>query len=101
MKYSLEALDAAHHISELVRILSRLDTGDVDFLAAAINEDGIPIKASLGLRHLLALTDGDGGRAAKRKGGVPFEEFRFEDVMHRLRNAVMHAPSSANAAELD
>jgi hypothetical protein len=102
MNHSLDALNAAHHFYELVHMLARLPSEDMDFLATAINNNGFSPKASEGVRHLLALLgERREGRATKRKGVAILDEFRFEDVMRRLRNAVMHSPNSASAAEVD
>lgn len=102
MKYSLNALNAAHHMSELARAFARLSPEDMDFLAAAINGNAHQAEAAEGLRNLLAIADATGGeRLTKRRNKATIEEFRFEEVMSRLRSAVMHSPSSADAAELD
>jgi hypothetical protein len=100
MKYSLNALNAAYHLTELVSRLSRLSPDELESLASAVDDKRLPTKTADGLRRLL-LHDSPQRRPSKRRAEAALDEFRFEEVMHRLRNTVMHSSNSANAAELD
>ncbi len=97
MEYNLKTLAAAYHLNELIGALKRLSKHEIDALASASDEE-LP-KSVEGLRRLLR--PDAGSRRDKRPTEEGFDEFKFDKVMHRLRNAVMHANGSGNAAEID
>jgi hypothetical protein len=99
MKYSLKALNAAHHMTELMNFLVRMSTEELESLVAAANESDLPPKTLEGFRRLL--TGDDLNRTARRRADSQFDEFRFERVMEQLRNTVMHSLGDANASEID
>lgn len=99
MKLSPRALNAAALFIELTREVSRLSSNEREEVGALIESTGLARKASFVLREL---SSNDRPPKVRPKRSSGFGEFRFEDVMQRLRNAVMHsAARSDDAAELD
>jgi hypothetical protein len=101
MKYSPKALAAMYHLYELVGNLRRLSPAEMKSLAGTVDGHSFSPRAIEGLRSLLFPEEMPQRLIMRRRSEASFDEFRFEDVMHRLRNAVMHSSSAADAAELD
>lgn len=100
MSYSTKTLKTAYHLAELIDSLEDITSSELNDLAELFGARKPDRRAEAIVQQVLDahLTQQPPQRA---KDNLSFEQFRFEIVMNRLRNVVMHAPNSDDAAEID
>jgi hypothetical protein len=95
-----KTLKAAYHLAEFLEGLEELSPTELNELAHEFKADALSASAQTALMRILDLRE-IRKPILRHREELSFEQFRFDIVMSKLRNAIMHSPDLSDVAEID